>query len=140
MSWPDLDAADQGARGGSVGLGGGISRGGQPAYGDPNFVDEEIPDAVGNPLPQLPRSLPPQSAHLPELVSNYSGGDEDEDHLEDGPEWYLDDTTPLNPLGVNDNFSETSIDDPEPIRRSATENRGMHPKQICCCFCCQLGK
>ena len=59
MSWSDLDATHQGARGGSVGLGGGISGGGQPAYGDPNSVDEEIPDAVGNPLPLFPRSPPP---------------------------------------------------------------------------------
>ena len=86
MSWPDLDAADQGAGGGSVGLGGGISGSEQPAYGDPNSVDEEIPDAVGNPLPQLPRSPLPQSPDLPELVSNSSGDDKDEDHLEDGPE------------------------------------------------------
>ena len=90
---------DQGAGGGSVGLGGGISVGGQLAYGDPNSVDEEIPDAVGNPLPQLPRSPLPQSADLPKLVNNSSGGDEDEDHLEGGLEWYPDDATPLE-LGV----------------------------------------
>ena len=64
-------------------MGGGTFGSGQPAYGDLNSVDEEIPDAVGNLLPQLPRSPLPQSADLPELVSYSSGDDEDEDHLED---------------------------------------------------------
>ena len=85
MSWPDLDAADQGVGGGSVDLGGGKSGGAQLANGDPKFFDEEIPDAVGNTLPQLPRSPLLQSADLPELVSNSSGDDEDENHMEDAP-------------------------------------------------------
>ena len=93
---------------------------------------------MGNPLPQLPRSPLPQSSDLPELLSNSSGGDEDEDHLEDGPEWCPDDATPLNPLGVNDNFSETSIDDLEPVRRSARENRGMHPNRFVAAFVANL--
>ena len=97
---------------------------------------------MGNPLPQLPRSPLPQSADLPKLVSNSSGDDEDEDHLEDGPEWYPNDATPLNPLGVTDDFSEPSIDDPDydpqHVRRSARENRGMHPNRFVVAFVANL--
>ena len=46
MSWPDLDAVDQGAGGDRVRVGGGTSGNWQPTYDDQNYVDEEILDVV----------------------------------------------------------------------------------------------
>ena len=44
MAWLDLNAVDEG-------VGGGDSRSEQPAYEKFNYVDDEVPDAVGNLLP-----------------------------------------------------------------------------------------
>ena len=54
MSWPDVEAANQGEGGGNVRVGGGNSESWQLATDNLNSFDEEIPDFVGNSLPQLP--------------------------------------------------------------------------------------
>ena len=51
---------------------------------------------------------------------------------------YPDDATPLNPLGQTDDPLETFVNNQErdtpPVRRSARENRGVHPNRFDAAF------
>ena len=83
--------------------------------------------------------VPPQNQELPELVSNSSGSDDDQDVLEDGPEWYPDDATPTNPFGPgdDDNDAETTYIPSFP-RRSSRPNRGAPPNRFVAAFVANL--
>ena len=59
-----LECVDQRVEGSVFGVGGGISGSGQPVKDNMNFVDEEITDALGNPLPQLQGALLLQNQEL----------------------------------------------------------------------------
>ena len=132
MTWPDLQEGSQRVGGGDFGSG-------QQAQENIHSADERIPDAVGNPLPQLLGAVPLQNQELPELVSNSSGSDEDQYVLEDGPEWYPDDATPTNPFGfVEDDTDAEPTDRSSFPRRSSTQNRGAPPNRFAAAFVANL--